>query len=164
MQKSRRFVSTLPMPEVDFVRNVTARRYLLPEYTTHFVVAKDLYIHFTSLDPSISSELLAEAAHPHMRGNYGPFSFSSTIYYQHLVSHTQASTTPDGLILHIPGAQVIGYVTKVLPTFPKRVPDSIFYDDSKTRSPNDTDIPGGTSSVESTASLFHPHDPDYATY
>lgn len=144
MQKSRRYVSTLPMPELDFVRSVTAKRYLLPEYTTHFVIVKDLHIDFTSLDPSISSELLAEAAHPHMQGNYGPFSFASTVYYQHLVSQTQATTTPDGILLHIPGAQLIGYVTKVVPIFPKFVSSDL----TSGEGPNP----------------FHPHDPDYATY
>ena len=122
------------------MKTVTSEKYLLPEYMTDIVLVKDLNINFLGLDPSVSSELLAQAAYPHMIGSYGPFSFSGTISYQHVTSHTQATTTADGIFLSIPGAQVIGYVTKVLPPFPKQV------------------------SASETLSPSHPEDPNYAIY
>lgn len=102
--------------EAEYIKK--AEKYQLPEYTTGFLLAKDISMHFQGIDTSAVSHAVQESASARLSGSYGPFSASASFSYGHESSNLQVSSQADGLQIDIPGAQVIGYYTSVLPKFP----------------------------------------------
>ena len=101
------------------IRYVTlAKDCLLPEYTTAFLLAKDLSLKFRGADSNTTSHAVQMSASAHLKGSYGPFSASASFSYGHQSSNLKVSSLSDGLQIDIPGAQIIGYYTSVLPKFP----------------------------------------------
>lgn len=49
---------------------------------------------------------------------YGPFSAGKAVEYNQAKQYTQASSSATGVTLKLPGAQILGYYTSVLPKFP----------------------------------------------
>ena len=92
--------------------------YLLPEYTTGFLLAKDVSMTFRGVESSTSSEALKQSASGSLSFGYGPFSISPSVSHGHSSSHLQVSSESDGLHIEIPGAQIIGYFTGVVDKFP----------------------------------------------
>ena len=113
------------MKEADFYNEVTrdgpeGSPYLLYQYPTAFLLAKDIIMTFTGLsDKDIHAALLSSFG-TSLKGSYGPISFDSSISESGTYNHNimQASPTVDGLKVYIPGAQVIGYYCDVIPKFP----------------------------------------------
>ena len=95
-----------------------AENYQLPEYTTGFLLAKDISMHFQGVDSITTSHAVQESASARLSGSYGPFSASASFSYGHSSSNLQVSSQANGLQIDIPGAQIIGYYTSVLPKFP----------------------------------------------
>lgn len=114
------------MKEIDFYNEVTRElpdgspAYLLYQYPTAFLLAKDITMEFTSLSDNDKQAALMSSISDSLKGNYGPFSFggsfsaSGSYYYNHI----QASLTANGLKVYIPGAQIIGYYCDIIPKFP----------------------------------------------
>ena len=50
--------------------------------------------------------------------SYGPFSLSSKFSNSNQKASFQASSTATGLKIKVPGTQLIGYYTEVVPKFP----------------------------------------------
>ena len=73
---------------------------------------------FSGIDNSAQGSALKTSASAQMSGHFGPFSASSSFNYGHSKVKMSAETTADGLKIRIPGAQVIGYYTTILPCFP----------------------------------------------
>ena len=90
----------------------------LPEYTTGFLLAKDISMRFRGVDSATTSHAIQESASSHISGSYGPFSASASFSYGHKSSNLKVSSQADGFQIDIPGAQIIGYFTSVLPKFP----------------------------------------------
>ena len=90
----------------------------LPEYTTGFLLAKEISMKFRGVDSFTSSRALQESASASLSGHYGPFRASSSFSYGHQSSNLKVSSSSDGLQIDIPGAQIIGYYTSVFPRFP----------------------------------------------
>lgn len=95
-----------------------AESYQLPEYTTAFLLAKDISLRFRGLHSSTISHTVESSASAQFSGSYGPFSASASYSQGHHSSHLKVSSLSDGLHIDIPGAQIIGYYTSVLPKFP----------------------------------------------
>lgn len=106
--------------ESDFVK--VANKYQLPEYTTAFLLAKDVRLIFRGIDASTSSLALKESALSQFGGSYGPFSAASSFSHGHVSSDLEVSSQSDGLHIDIPGAQIVGFYTSVLPRFPDHEP------------------------------------------
>lgn len=115
-QKGYAPVSPGPMTDESAFVNV-ASKYQLPEYTTAFLLAKDVSMIFRGIDASTSSLVLKQSALSHFSGSYGPFSAAPSFSAGHTASNLQVSSQSDGLHVDIPGAQVIGYYTAVLPSW-----------------------------------------------
>ena len=101
---------------MDYV--TAAEKTQLPEYTTGFLLAKEISMKFRGVDSSTSSHAVQESASASLSGGYGPFSAKASFSYGHQSSNLKVSSTSDGLQINIPGAQIIGYYTSVLPRFP----------------------------------------------
>ena len=95
-----------------------AIKYQLPEYTTAFLLAKDISMRFRGIDSNTTSYAIQESASGRLSGSYGPFSASASFSYGHKSNNLKVSSQPDGFQIDIPGAQIIGYCTAVLPKFP----------------------------------------------
>ena len=110
------------MKEVDFYNEVTrddpdGSPYLLYQYPTAFLLAKDVTMTFTGLsDEDIHTAILSSFG-TSLKGSYGSISFDGSIS-ESGSNIMQASPTVDGLKVYIPGAQVIGYYCDVIPKFP----------------------------------------------
>ena len=95
-----------------------AINYQLPEYTTAFLLAKDISMRFRGVDSDTASHAIQESALAQLSGSYGPFRAKSSLGYGHKSSNLKVSSQADRLQIDIPGAQIIGYYTSVLPKFP----------------------------------------------
>ena len=113
------------MKEADFYNEVTrdvphGSPYLLYQYPTAFLLAKDIIMTFTGLsDKDVHAALLSSSG-PSLKGSYGPISFDGSISESGSFNHIQASPMV-GLKVYIPGAQVIGNYCDhdIIPKFPK---------------------------------------------
>lgn len=92
--------------------------YLLPEYATSFLLARNIDLEFSGLDASTTSHILQTSVQTSVSFGFGLFSGSVSFGYNHQRSSLQAKRTADGVKISIPGAQVIGYFTEVVPKFP----------------------------------------------
>lgn len=92
--------------------------YKLPEYTTAFLLARNIELEFSGLDSNTVSYAMQEHSHSEGHGGFLFFRASASVSKGKQTSHVQMDRTADGLSIKIPGAQVIGYYTEVLPIFP----------------------------------------------
>lgn len=108
------------MPEKDFVETITSAdaHYLLPQYASAFLLAKDIKMEFKGTSTSVTRTALQESASATLSGSYGPFSASASFGYGHQHTNLQCGSTTTGMVIKIPGAQIIGYYAQVVPKFP----------------------------------------------
>ena len=116
------YVSPGSTPEEAFVTAAqstdTDTTYLLPQYATAFLLAKDVSLEFSGMSASVQASSLSEAASASVKASYGPYHASASFSYANQRSHMKAESTSDGLRITIPGAQIIGYYTDIIPKFP----------------------------------------------
>ena len=108
------------MPEEKFIAEVkkSKKNYLLPEYVNAFLLAKDIELNFIGVDASAKSHFMEQSASATVSGHYLCFSASASASYGSSESSLQTESTATGLKIRIPGAQIIGYFTKLMPCFP----------------------------------------------
>ena len=97
--------------------------YLMPEYVTSFLLARNVRLEFSGMDSkTVSTAIQLSAgvrAHAGIRG-YGMFGGVNShlsANYGRQWANTRSRT--DGMVIEIPGAQIIAYYTNVMPQFPK---------------------------------------------
>ena len=114
---------TLP-GEDNFIEAITepGANYLLPEYVTGLLLSRNVNIEFRDISASSAAHAVrsATSASFSASGGFAFWSASSSggfsnSRYQRTFSSESAS---DGLRITIPGAQIIGYYTQVMPEFP----------------------------------------------
>ena len=120
-RRERVYVSPGHTTEQEFLTAASSNTttYLLPQYTTAFLLAKDVSMEFIKMTSDLRSSALSESAAASVSGHYGPFHASASFSYGHQRSSMQASTTADGLRITIPGAQIIGYYVTIPRKFPR---------------------------------------------
>ena len=105
----------------------------MPQYTTSFILANDIKIFFPGLGTVNDSDsdnetnnaintLMRYAYAPNLEGGYGPFSFVPAEGTKQDVHNFQVERINGGIQLSIPGAQIIAYVSTVIPRFPANQP------------------------------------------
>ena len=105
----------------------------MPQYTTSFILANDIKLFFPGLgivndsDSDIEtnnaiSTLMRYAYAPNLDGGYGPFSFVPAEGTKQDVHNFRVERTKGGTQLSIPGAQIVAYVSTVIPRFPADQP------------------------------------------
>ena len=92
--------------------------YLLPEYVTNFVLARDVKLQFSGLDSSTANHFMHMTAGASLSASYDMFSLSASVGIGKMKQSVTADRTANGMIINIPGAQIIGYYTQALPQFP----------------------------------------------
>ena len=107
--------------EEGFIRNINSEKdnYILPEFASAFLLAKDIVMEFTGVESSTKSHTLEQSASGKLSGNYLCFSASASFDYGSSESSLQTESTANGLKIKIPGAQIVGYYTTLLPCFPR---------------------------------------------
>lgn len=116
------FVSPPPGSEDDlrkYINGEGKHHYLLPEYVTSFLLARNVKLQFSGLDSSSVSHAMQMMAGGSISGSYDMFSFSASMGIGRVKQSVTADRTTNGMIINIPGAQVIGYYTQVLSQFPR---------------------------------------------
>ncbi len=110
--------------EEQFIKNINDEKanYMLPEFVSAFLLAKDIEMEFSGVDSSTKSHTLEQSASGKLSGRYLCFSASASFDYGSSESSLQTESTASGLKIKIPGAQVVGYYTTLLPCFPRDSP------------------------------------------
>jgi hypothetical protein len=125
-------VSPGPSSEKEFISKASQKIYRLPQYVTGFLLARDVEMEFRGLNQQTTQSIIrssyqsySSSSSSSYSGGWGPFSFASSSDYSSSFSSSrrysasfQASATTSGLKIRIPGSQVIGYYTQVVPKFP----------------------------------------------
>ena len=111
----------------DIINGKADNIYVMPEYVTSFLLARDVKLQFSGLDSNsvsramqamfgysidVGASLILEGV-PLVVGGSGNLGFRFSR------NSMTADRTANGMIIEIPGAQVIGYYTQVMPQFPK---------------------------------------------
>ena len=105
----------------------------MPQYTTSFILANDIKIFFPGLGTVSDSDsdgqtnnaintLMRYAYAPNLEGGYGPFSFVPAEGAKQDVHNFRVERIKGGIQLTIPGAQIVAYVSTVIPRFPAHQP------------------------------------------
>ena len=122
MSQKNTYVSPGPLSEKGLKQAIsgeTDRLYLLPEYVTSFLLGRDVRLEFSGLDASSISHAMQSMVGASFSGSYDMFSMSAAVGIGKTKQSVNADRTANGMIINIPGAQIIGYYTEVLPTFPR---------------------------------------------
>ena len=121
-EQKNAYVSPGPQKEKalrDAINGLNSNLYLFPEYITSFVLARDVKIHFSGVDASSVSHAMQMMVGGAFSGSISTFSLTPTFGFDRTKQSVTADRTADGMIINIPGAQIIGYFTEVLPRFPQ---------------------------------------------
>lgn len=113
-------------PSIHFQRLAHSGNYLLPHYVSAFIVASNIQLFFPGLGAWDSANyenqtneavniLMKYAYAPVLTGGVGPFSFEFPAGNEH---NYQLRRKNGGLLITLPGGQVIGYIMKSMPKFP----------------------------------------------
>ena len=76
-------------------------------------------MNFRGAESNTTRHALSESSSARLQGGYGPFNVGGSFSYGRKSSNLKVSSLSDGLQISIPGAQIIGYYTSVLPKFPE---------------------------------------------
>lgn len=93
-------------------------RYKLPEYTTGFLMARKIELVFSGLDADTVTSTMSSMSHTSSGVGFLCFHASASVTKTKDTSHVSVKRTANGMSISIPGAQVIGYYTQVMPKFP----------------------------------------------
>ncbi len=114
-------VSPGELSEINFVNKIqpgNAQKYLLPQYVTGLLMSRNIELDFETDNLEYSTRAVRESYSASLSGGFGPWSASFSFNHGRSHSTTRIETTATGLRVNIPGAQVIGYYTQVVPKFP----------------------------------------------
>ena len=121
--KGSTFASPPPSSEDDLRKYINGERshhYLLPEYVTSFLLARNLKLQFSGLkSSSVSHAMQVMTGTSFSASIFGVFGVSASAGVGKEKQSLTADRTANGMIITIPGAQVIGYYTQVMPEFPR---------------------------------------------
>ena len=108
-------VSPGPMIEEKFIDEVEKENphYIMPEYVNAFLLAKDIELEFDGVGSHTKSELVRKSAKGELSGHYLFFSASASVEGENTKGSVAVESTMTGLKIRVPGAQLIGYYTKV---------------------------------------------------
>ena len=107
-------------PETKYYDLVTDNkvRYLLPEYPSSFLLARNLELQFSGMDDKAVWHAMSEYTRSTSGGGFAFFSMSKSKTKSNSDSNLRVERTASGMRVAIPGAQIIGYYTIKLPRFP----------------------------------------------
>lgn len=101
-----------------FYQELNRAHYKLPEFPTGFLLARKVELEFSDVNYDVVTSAMSEATSVSGSVGYSFFSAHASYSKNKQTSHVQVQRTSSGMKISIPGAQIIGYYTKVLPKFP----------------------------------------------
>lgn len=129
-KKGRGVVSPGPIEPGRYYHEVVRNgQYLMPQFTSSFILASDLKVYFPGLgiwnDSDTDNQtnnavniLMKYTYAPNLEGGYGPFSFRPVDGTVNNIHNFRVERSRGGILISIPGAQIIGYITTVISKFP----------------------------------------------
>ena len=129
-KRGRGVVSPGALEPASYFKQVAeSGKYLMPQYTSSFILASDVSVFYPGLgtwndtddDDNVNGVvhiLMKYAFAPNLAGGFGPFSFAPADDTQTNQHNFRVERKSGGILLTIPGAQIIGYITTVVPKFP----------------------------------------------
>lgn len=93
--------------------------YILPHYVTGLLLARNVEVEFSIADASVSARAVRQSTSIGVSGRVAFWSASFSTSFGHSERTMSVESSATGLRVSIPGAQVIGYYTQVVPLFPK---------------------------------------------
>ena len=93
--------------------------YLMPEFVSSFLLARNLKLEFHGVDQKHVSSALRTISALHVGGGFGGIGFAASVGSSKKKERLVAERTTNGLRITVPGAQILGYYTNVLPRFPR---------------------------------------------
>ena len=111
----------------DIINGKDDNIYMMPEYVTSFLLARHVKLQFSGLDSnSVSKAMQFMTSHSGsasgttvLKGVPLVFSVKGGVGLNIGWKSMTAHRTANGMAIEIPGAQIIGYYTQVMPQFPK---------------------------------------------
>lgn len=111
----------------DIINGKADNIYVMPEYVTSFLLARDVKLQFSGLDSNTVSRAMQAmfglstdaSAMIILKGVPLVVGANTEAGFRFSRNSMTADRTANGMIIEIPGAQVIGYYTQVMPQFPK---------------------------------------------
>ena len=95
----------------------------MPEYVTNFLLSRNVKLQFSGLDyKAVSKTMRMMFSYSPSIGLVAmglPFKLNWGFGFTKSKTTVTADRTENGMVIHIPGAQIIGYYTQVMPQFPK---------------------------------------------
>ncbi len=114
-------VSPGEFSEKEFVTKIQSsseEKYLLPQYVTGLLFARNVELDFQTESLEYSTRAVRESYSASLSGGFAFWSASFAFNHGRSHSTSRMETTATGVRVSIPGAQVIGYYTQVVPKFP----------------------------------------------
>jgi len=107
------------LSEVEFFNSLTKDEllYKLPEYPTSFLLGRNIEMEFTGLDSKVVTSTMNEMSHTSGSGGFLFFHAGASVTKSKSTSSVNIQKTADGMKIKIPGAQLMGYYTQVMPHF-----------------------------------------------
>ena len=114
-------ISPGEMTENEFIKELTGanRGYLLPQYVTGLLLSRNVKIQFRGIKANTAAHAVRVLTSTRLSGGFGPWRASTSFNYARSNRQFRSESSSNGLRITIPGAQVIGYYTQVMPKFPK---------------------------------------------
>ena len=103
-QKKTTYVSPGPSTEKDLRDNIRGSRsnlYLLPEYVTSFVLARDVKLQFSEVNANSVSHAMQMVAGSSLSANYGIFSMKASFGIKKNKQSVTADRTANGIIIKL---------------------------------------------------------------
>ena len=110
--------------EIEFINEINGKAerrdtmYQLPEYVTSFLLARDIELEFSKINRKTFSETVSTFSHTSAHASFFCFSASFSSSSSNYKSRSSVHRTANGMKIKMPGAQIIGYYTQILPKFP----------------------------------------------
>ena len=96
--------------------------YILPEYVTGLLMSRNINVEFLKISAAQSAHAVRTASSSSYSASGGFGFWRASVSGGRSSARTErtfkAESTSDGLRISIPGAQIIGYYTQVIPKFP----------------------------------------------
>ena len=113
--------------EDNFIHIITRDAYLLPEYVTGLLLSRNVNIEFLEISAAQAARAVRTSSSSSfsVSGRFGFWKGGVSGGRRSSTSHRtfSAESSSNGLRISIPGAQIIGYYTHVMPKFPPEKKD-----------------------------------------
>ena len=110
--------------EIEFINAINGdinkrdTMYKLPEYVTSFLLARDIELEFSDINKRTFHDTVSTFTQSSAHASFFCFSASFSSSSSNYNSRSSVHRTANGMKIKMPGAQIIGYYTQILPKFP----------------------------------------------